>query len=315
MERNNIAGISLKGGRRDQFYFCLLEYYANDKRWFLKSLLKVKDDQKPDGNDVINGWIDKFNPQYLIVDSPLSSPACQSCNLKCPGSSFCSDPKVKEVREKMENLLMDDAKLRMSQPKRYERERNSDDEINFSKDILSKEPFEHILSRPFKRRLKKGYLPYWNRQIDFWIWLNYYDQLLNFYNISYDSFGSTSLMLLSRFSYLKRHFSNDLVLLEGNILLTLIELLRAKICLKKDILNFSAIEQGVESRLDIIKNIEKKLNIFIYDHELEILVKNPRAFESFILSLSGRNLFTKEVRQIPSWANDGKTNFVVPIFG
>lgn len=313
MQRKNVAGMSLRGGRRDNFTFCLIEFFPDQNRWFLKSLLQVKDEEGIDGDEAIRAWIEEYELKEIVVDFPLSPPACHECQLSCPGLHQCMVPSVKKVRESIEEILEKDAQLQKENPKRYEQERNKDDEIDYSKDVLSKPTHEHLLSRSFKRRLKKGFVPYWNRSVDFWIWLHYYDQLLDVFNISYDSFGNTSLMTQSRFTYLRRHFPQDLKLFEGHVQVTMIELLRAKVIDKRDIVQLSDIELGMEARLDIIKKIESKLKVFIYDHDLEILVKNPRAFESFLLAIVGQNIHLNQNQKIPDWAT-GSSSFVIPQF-
>jgi len=219
-----------------------------------------------------------------------------------------------DSKRRIEHFLDDDFKHSQNAPKEYERNRNDDDEIQFGKDILEVKTDEHILSRPFKRRLKKGYLPYWNRPLDVWVWTRYYDQLLDCFNDSFDSFGNTSLMLMARFAYLQRHFPENLILYEGNTKITLIELIRAKIISRKDIDGLNSFEDAALARLDIIKKVEKKLNIFIYEADLEVLAKNPRAFESFLLSLSGQCLYLGHTVSLPDWASPLETRFVVPNF-
>ncbi len=314
LQSKNIAGMSMKGGRKDNFYFCLLEFYPESKRWFLKSLLQVHDEEGRDGDDAVREWIEDFQLRRLVVDFPLSSPACHTCQLDCPGVSACPRPEVYPVRERIYRLLQEDREILEIHPKSYERARNADDEIDPQRDVLDKEAHEHMLSRPFKRRLKKGFLPYWNRSLDFWIWRHYYDQLLDIFNASYDSFGNTSLMLISRFSYLRRHFPRDLELFEANASVVLIELLRAKILKRKDIELLNDIEQGIEARLDIIKKIEKELSIFIYDRDLEILVKQPRAFESFLMAVAGQNIQDSKNRKLPEWTQPEETKFIAPCF-
>jgi hypothetical protein len=121
-------------------------------------------------------------------------------------------------------------------------------------------------------------------------------------------------MILSRFSYIKRHFPKNLVLFEANAHIIIVELLRAKIILKKDIELLSDIELGTEIRLDVIKKIENKLDIFIYNHDLEILVKNPRAFDSFLLALAGQNILQNKTLTLPAWTNPENTRFIIPQF-
>ncbi len=314
MDSKNIGSLSMKGGRNDNFYFCLIEYYPESERWFLKSLLPVKDEEAHDSDDAIRAWIHNFGVKQLVVDFPLSRAACNECELECPGALHCPVEKVVSVRERIKNLLNEDLKLINSNPKKYEQERNKADEIVYSRDIFEKETSHHLLSRSFKRRLKKGFLPYWNRALDFWVWKYYYDQLLDTFNVSFDSFGNTSLMILSRFSYIKRHFPQKTELFEANAQIILIELLRSKIILKKDLDLLFDLDLGLEVRLETIKKIEEKLNIFIYNNDLEILVKSPRAFDSFLLALAGQNVLQEKNRVLPDWTGPLDTKFIIPNF-
>jgi hypothetical protein len=313
-EKNNIAGLSMKGGRKDQFFFCLLEFYTDKNRWFLKSLTQVKDQSGISGDEAIRGWIESYDVRHMVVDFPLSSPPCHSCQLECPGLSLCHHENVEKVRGLIDDVQQKDKKWQTDNPKRYEQDRNSDDEFDFHRDIVDKSSNDYLMSRSFKRRLKKGYLPYWNRSLDLWIWFHYYDQLLELFNLSYDSFGNTSLMTQSRFVYLKKHFPQNLNLSESHVAMILIELLRGNIILKRDIVNIFDIEEGIEARLDIIKKIEKHLGLFIYDHDLEVLCKNLRAFDSFLLALSGQNNLMRKNHLLPDWALPEESAFIAPRF-
>jgi hypothetical protein len=315
MDTKNIGSLSMKGGRNDNFYFCLIEYYPESSRWFLTSLLPVNDEEANDSDEAIRAWIHNFGVKQLVVDFPLSKAACSECELDCPGAGQCPKPSVVAVREKIKNLVNEDLKLINTNPKKYEQDRNKADEIVYNRDIFEKETAHHLLTRSFKRRLKKGFLPYWNRALDFWVWQYYYDQILDTFNTSFDSFGNISLMILSRFSYIKRHFPKHVELFEGNGQIILIELLRSKIIMKKDVDMLNDIDLGMEVRLDAIKKIEAKLDIFIYNHDLEILVKNPRAFDSFLLALAGQNVLQEKNRQLPEWTQPNETKFIIPNFG
>lgn len=304
----------MKGGRNDNFYFCLIEYFPESKRWFLKSLLPVKEEEAADSNEAIRSWITNFDIKQLVVDFPLSKPASESSDYDENGNLQCPDNTLEIVQEKIKSLLEEDQRLVSENPKRYEQERNKADEIVYNRDIFSKETAHHLLSRSFKRRLKKGFLPYWNRTLDFWVWKYYYDQILELFNTSFDSFGNVSLMILFRFNYIKRQFPKDLEFFEANEQIILVELLRAKIILKKDISLLNDVDIGIEARLDTIKKIESKLDIFIYNHDLEILVKNPRAFDSFLLALAGQNVLQKKNVQLPEWTKPEDTKFIIPNF-
>lgn len=304
----------MKGGRRDQFYFCLLEYFEEEERWFLKSLLQVKDEEGLSGDEAIRSWIQKFNVKDMVVDFPLSQAACATCLLDCPGANECPEPSVVEVRRQMSTILDQDNYFNKINPKKYEQDRNLDDLFDYTKNKDDEPATNYMLSRSFKRRLKKGFVPYWNRALDFWVWCHYYNQLLEIFNLSFDSFGSTSLMVQSRFSYLRRHFPSELNLFEASGHIVMIELLRSGTILKKDLSNLSDIDLGIMARLDIIKKIERTLNIFIYDHDLEILVKNTRAFDSFLLAIAGQNLLLGKSCELPEWTRPQEVNFIAPIF-
>lgn len=305
----------MKGGRSDNFFFCLLDYHDDSKRWFLKSLLQVEDDEEfEDGDDAIRSWALQYNLENLVVDFPLSKPPCHECRLECPGISKCPVDNVQFVINEGTSILLNDQRIRHNHPKEYERMRNNDDLFDYSRDLFDKWPVDHLLSRSFKRRLKKGFLPYWNRPLDFWIWCFYHDQLLNLFKSTFDSFGNTSLMMLSRFTYLKRHFPDNLELFEGNVNLALIEMIRSRILLKKNIVNLSDIEIGVESRLDIVKKIEAKLNIFMYEKDLDIIVRNPRAFDSFLLAIIGQRKVLGKFTKMPNWTDPMQTKFILPSF-
>lgn len=311
-KKKNIGGISLKGGRKDNFYFCLLEHYHDSNRSFLCSLLQSRDIGVSEKNEAIRCWIDQYGLQELVVDFPLSTSSCETCTLECPGALSCQHPDVTKVRNQIEDILQKDQEQFRLNPKLYERGRNKDDEIVFKKELFGTS--DNILSRSFRRRLKKGYLPYWNRPHDPWVWQNYYDQLLSLFNISYDSFGNTSLMLLSRFKYLRRHLPGDLKLYEGHVLITLLELLRSDVIQRRDLELLTDVERGVEARLAIVRDIEKKEDIFIYAKDVDILIKSKEAFESFILALVAKNIHLDRVKKLPFWARFDDSKFSVPTF-
>jgi hypothetical protein len=313
-QNQNIVGLSMKGGRKDQFFFCLLEYFEEENRWFLRSLLQVKDENGLTGDEAIRTWIDKFHVEKMVLDFPLSQPACSTCLIDCPGSNKCPEPSVVEVRRQMQAILDHDEDLNKNNPKKYEQDRNFDDLFDYGRNLVSTPATNYMLTRSFKRRLKKGFIPYWNRALDFWVWCHYYNQLLDIFNLSFDSFGSTSLMVQHRFSYLRRHFPEHLNLYESHGPMILIELLRSGVILKKDLHNLSDIELGLEARLDIVRKIEKDLNIFIYDHDLELLVKNPRAFDSFLLVIAGQNRLMGLDSELPDWVRPTEVRFISPLF-
>lgn len=310
----NVGGLSLGGGRRENFFFCLLEHYPDRGRWFLKGLHQVKDEDIQDRDEVITGWINQYQLKDLVVDFPLSRPPCDTCVLKCPGVNVCPQNAVREVRLEMDELLTEDARLEKENPKKYEQERVRAEELDWSQDILHKTSDVHMLSRSFKRKLRKGFVPYWHRPIDFWVWKNYYDQLLGIFKTSYDSYGHVSVMLLARLKYLLRHMPDHLALHESSVQIVLLELHRAKLVSKFQLSQLFDLDLQSMARETLIRGIEQQLQLFIYDHDFEILVKNPKAFDSFLLAIAGQRLLMNNLRDIPFWGNADGGNFIVPDF-
>ncbi len=315
VQHRNVAGMSLGGGRKENFFFSLLEYYPEKKRWFLKSLHQVKDEEIRDRDEIITSWVNQYGLKQLVVDFPLSKPPCEnSCLANCKGANVCPRKAVTQVRDEMQKLLDDDAKFQQENPKKYEQERVASLEIDYSKNILKKNTDEHMLSKSFKRKLRKGFVPYWHRPIDFWVWKNYYDQLLDVFKISYESFGNVSVMLLARLNYLLRHLPKDLEMFESNIPICLLELYRARVVSKSLLLQLFDLDMASSAREQIILNIEDHMEIFIYENDVDTIIKNSQAFDSFILSVVGQRMLMNGLRDIPEWGNTDGGNFIVPSF-
>lgn len=307
--------MSLGGGRKENFFFSLLEYYPEKKRWFLKSLHQVKDEEIRDRDEIIASWVQQYGLKQLVVDFPLSRPPCEeSCLTICKGANVCPRMQVQDVRAEMQLLLDEDAKFYTENPKKYEQDRQASQEIDYSRNILKKNTDEHMLSKSFKRKLRKGFTPYWHRPIDFWVWKNYYDQLLEVFKISYESFGNVSVMLLARLNYLLRHLPRDLIMYESNIHICMLELYRARVVSKSLLLQLFDLELAATAREQIIVNIEKHMDIFIYENDLETIIRNSQAFESFLLSVVGQRMLMNGLREIPMWGNTDGGNFIVPSF-
>ncbi len=314
-EPKNVAGMSLGGGRRENFFLSLLEYYPEKKRWFLKSLHQVKDEEIRDRDEIIASWVEQYGLKQLIVDFPLSRPPCEeACLTNCTGAHACPRREVVEVRSEMKKLLDEDAGYERGNPKKYEQDRVSSLEVDYSKNLTKKNSDEHMLTRSFKRKLRKGFVPYWHRPIDFWVWKNYYDQLLEVFKISYDSFGNVSVMLLARLKYLVRHLPRDLNMFESSVEICLIELYRARIISKATLLQLFDLELASAARELIVQQIENQMDIFIYENDLETIIKNEQAFDSFILSVVGQRMLMNGLREIPEWGTSDGANFIVPSF-
>lgn len=304
--RHTVAGLSMKGGQKENFFLCLIQYFPQYSRWSLTKLSQMRD-YPVGGDNTLKAWVREHDLRHLVLDFALSEPACLSCKLECPGTDLCHEPKIQKIRQEIEGYLEEDAALHDKNPKEYERKRLEMEKVFGSK--LDR-PSE-VLSKSFKRRLKKGITPYWHRGVDLWVWKEYYDLFLSFFKTSYDSLGGSSLMLTNRFEYLKRHLPQSVSLWESDTRLILLELLLSQSIKERYLRGLGQLDEAHLSRKAIIKNIEQNFNLFIYERDQELLETEPKAFDSFLLALAGVFRQQSQLRKLPDWAF-GQDNFIIP---
>jgi hypothetical protein len=283
-EKKKIAGLGGGAGKKDEIYFCLLEYFPSEKRWFLKTSQQLKDSDFPSSEDKILSWIKEYSLEKLVVDFPISMPPCFECQLTCPGVSLCKVSDVVEAREYLNKALSNDEEVYQKSPKEYEHARGEKNSYENPK----------VLSKSLKRKFKKQFSPYWNRPLDVKVWKSYHDSLLKFFQVSFNSFGNENLAQILRLRYLNHHLSEDFKIFETNFQICLLEFLSANIIKEKHLRELRHLETAVLGRLDILAIIEKKLKIFIYEKDRETLIKNPRAFQAFIMAVAGKNLLEEQ---------------------
>ena len=280
MEKLKIGGLSLGGGGlQDKFFFCLLEYYPASKRWFAKLSFKK---EGVDRETELARWIENFATKDIVVDFPLALPFCHHCTLSCPGMERCPVEGVKSSRERVHLLLQ-------------------------SSDVAA-------ASKSLQKKLKRGFLPYWNRPIDVWVWEHYYDLLSHYFSRGFDCFGNFSLRLLSRFSYVKRQLPCGIDYFESYPLLCLLQLMQCGIVPPQTLLQLASVREKDLARANILSSIESKLKIFLYRHDFEFMVKNPRAFTAFLLATVGQRVILGELLNIPQAFLVGSPGFVLPCF-
>ena len=80
---------------------------------------------------------------------------CDSCKLECPGQSKCEDPKVKNIKFLIDDLLGEDLLHSNVRPKEYERMRESLKAFDHSRDWL-KEKMNYLLCHShLKAKIKR----------------------------------------------------------------------------------------------------------------------------------------------------------------
>lgn len=305
------AGLTFQSGKDDDFYLCyiVIDSDQHQLRFFNKESIKG-----PLHDLAMVEICRKHKVNHLIVDFPLSHTLCHTCTLVCPGSDHCPKKEVVYIRREIEKLILHDAEEYQANPKKYEQQRNKDDLVTYAISPLEKRHQSPLLSKAFKRRLKKGFLPYWNRPLDFWLWVHYYDAWLKVFKTTFDSFGHVSFMHQHQLFYWKKHLNAATVLWESSPSLLLLELHRAEIISKRSLLSLSDLNQAPLARLEIIRDIKRKFFISIQERDEDDLVRIPRAFQSFLLALAGQRLKDGLVFQLPQYTLPEETHFVVPHF-
>lgn len=310
-----IAGVYFHSGKTSQFIACVLEYFSPGKRWVVDKIHFSNDGAKGFGES-FEGWVKENKISDLVLNFPTTGTICDSCELVCPGEENCSHPVIKEMKNVSHEFLRQDTIFEKESPKDYERERNKQNEYDHHRTPFSRsETGKKVpLSKSLKKRLRRGFIPYWNRPIDLYIWLNYYDELIQVFNYSYDSFGHSSLMNIKRFHYLSKHLFG-VNILEANIYVNFLELLKAGYLSPEDLFGMKYVDEfSVSLRKNIVTKIEQNLNIYIKNEDSAMLTFDPRAINAFILSLSGIASLDDKTLTLPHWCRENNSNFIVPVY-
>lgn len=96
LEVLRFAGVSLGGGKTDKTAVAQIEYFASQKRLFLRSLYTNVSSSEGKSSDLNLHEILSENKFKLVAfDVPLQFPFCVRCELKCPGYEKCKLPHIK----------------------------------------------------------------------------------------------------------------------------------------------------------------------------------------------------------------------------
>lgn len=300
LQKTFVGALSVYGGKKDCFYLACVEHYPEEQRYFLSNLQKFSEEQFT----LLGQTLASYNLPFVITDLPLDVPPCGSCNALCPGLAACLHPQTMAAKKFLQDLLALDRQRYKAHPKDYERQRAAED-------LGERQPT--LLSRSLRRRCKKGFNPYWHRPIDVFIWALYFDDLQQYFKAAYDSFGNTSLMVWWRWQYWQKHLPESTIFWEGKSTLVLLALWRAQIIKAQDLRQLLDWDAAANAKMKIVRQIERHLNFFIYDRDLETLLREPKAFDSFLLALAAVAADKGHLVKIPAWAQS-KAPFILPEF-
>lgn len=91
-------GLSLSGGKSDKTGFALVEYFPDQKKVFLSSVVEqIRNEDGISSDMQIHKMIESVGSdlESVAVDAPLTWPKCLQCRLKCPGFETCTEPEIK----------------------------------------------------------------------------------------------------------------------------------------------------------------------------------------------------------------------------
>ncbi len=90
------AGVSLGGGKTDKTAVAQVEYFATQKRLFLRSLFtNVASQAEKSSDQQLYEILTESQFKLVAFDVPLQFPLCVTCTLKCPGFEKCKLPHIK----------------------------------------------------------------------------------------------------------------------------------------------------------------------------------------------------------------------------
>jgi hypothetical protein len=265
-----------------------------------------------DGAD-LESLIRNGSQKIFILDTPLTGPQCKNCRLECPGVKNCHALETVFIRGEIQKLLLVDEQECAQNPKKYEEERIASNRLDLMKNFLDKRTTDHLLSKSFKRKLKKGYTPYLSRPIDVWVWFHYFDPWLTVFKSTYDPLGHNSYVQFEKIDYLRRHLTGH-PLMESSATLILLELYRADLISKRQLLALTDLDQAALSRLEILRTVGHALGIKISTIQEDKIVRSPKFFQAFLLMLAGCQWMQRKCYQIEDPYLSSAPNFIAPYF-
>lgn len=313
IDSQKVGGVFFSGGKNGSFYGVILELFkAEESRWVIKSLFNSDKVAPSFKEESFIEWISSSGCKKFVTDIPIGESFCGVCTLDCPGQSKCIDPKVKNINLLIDDLLGEDLLHSRVRPKEYERLRESLKSFDHSRDWFNEKTELPPLSQSFKRKLKGGFIPFWHRSIDLFIWIGFYDQMLKILNYSFDSFGHTSLMIINRFKYIKNLLGPSYSFFESNINVVLIQLLKNKIIDKNHLNGLRFLDETtIEDKKSLVLSLENNLNLFAYESDILDLILDPKMVHAFLLAISGKSLVENNIVKLPSWCEE---KFLIPTF-
>lgn len=143
-----------------------------------------------------------------------------------------------------------------------------------------------LIRKQSRKTRPKEFTPYTQRPIEVWVRYSLLDKLPNNIHFEIDeTLGGNRAPLTARMNFLKRHLGN-VPLVEVWPKLSVAVLAERLRIPKRVVTSYRHLEMGVHSREEILTQIAKHQEVFIYERDMRKLSQNLTAFDAFICAFT-----------------------------
>jgi hypothetical protein len=249
-ESKRYLGLELSGAKNQKTSLAALEFYPKERKIFLLDIYdRITPHDSQSNDQALLDLIDELQPGVakLGVNVPLELPPCITCSRKtCPLPAECSVPSVKWMRNFNQSLAQSDYHQRK---------------------ILEFTPYTQ---RPFELWARYLILPELSPNFHFEI-----DETL----------GGNRAPLTARMQFLQRHLHNT-PLIEVWPKLSIALLARDLEMDNSIVSNYRTLEEGIHCREEILSQLARGKEIFIYERDMRKLAQSLPAFDAFVCAFT-----------------------------
>ena len=264
-ESKRFLGLELSGAKNQKTSLAVLEYYPKEKKTFLLDVfdkVATHEDQTSDEAliELIEEESQRDQPQILAVNVPLTLPPCITCSSKtCPAGKKCSSPSVLWIQQYLKKLG---------------HKKNHFPRVN-------------------------PVTPYTQRPIEVWVRYQVFSELPKTHQFDIDeTLGGNKAPLTARMHYLKKHLKK-VTCIETWPKLTISSMSKSLGLQPRVIHSYRLLEQGAHFREEILIQIAKEFEIFIYERDLRKLSTSLTAFDAFICAFTALLWDRSECVKVP----------------
>lgn len=266
-EAKRYLGLELAGAKNQKTSLAALEYYPKEKKIFLLDIFdRISTHEGQSGDEAVLDVIQEMSAKItqIGVNVPLELPPCISCTRKS-----CPLPANCTVPS-----------------------------VKWMREYIKKVSKSH---NPIRI---KDFTPYTQRPIELWMRYNVFADLPEEHHFDIDeTLGGNRAPLSARMHFLKRQLK-DTSLIEVSPKLSIAILTTQLELHPRTVSSYRHLEDGIYSREEILTQLAKKNEIFIYERDMRKLAQSLTAFDAFICAytalLVDQNQCIQPPREFPS---------------